>query len=363
MKKLALTFMILIAAAGLAFAQSDLQVLSVVKYNKSESITVKQLKARCAVYEKQYQTKLNVEQRKTVLKSLTEEKLILQAAAKAGISIPDSAVDQYFQQVMAQQTGVNLPEKELNEYIQQNSKDGLTLDKLLQQQAGMTVADYKVYLKNQLIAQQYVVSLRQAELAKQSATDEEIRSSYQSNKSKYVWEDMAKFFMVIVPKGTDPDGAKTKVTDLRNKYVEKKMTGDQIVSQSRMDKSGFQAGEMIVPITEQGAAGLGFTYASLIDLFNSKEGYVDEVTDAGASYIFLAVQKKYDAKLLALSDVIQPDSTVTVYDYIRSALTQQKQMLYMQRATQEIAADLNKPENVEEKKKGADLDKLLNWGE
>ncbi|MCQ2576528.1 MAG: SurA N-terminal domain-containing protein [Treponema sp.] len=361
MKKLALTFMILLATAGMAFAQSDLQVLSVVKYNKSESITVKQVKARCGVYEKQYGQKLTVEQRKTVLNSLIEEKLILQAAAKAGISIPDSAVDQYFQQSMAQSTGLNVSEKELSDYIKQ--AQGITLDQLLQQQTGMNIAEYKLYLKNQLIAQQYVVSQRQEEIMKQVATDEEIRAFYQNKKSEYVWTDMAKLFMVIVPKGSDPDGAKTKITDLRNKYVEKKMSGDQIAAQSRMENSGYQAGEMLIPITEVGAQGLGMTYSSLLDLFNSPEGYIDEVVDVSTSYLFVAIQKKYDAKLLSLSDVVSPDSTVTVYEFIRNALSQQKQMAYLQRAAQEIATDLHKPGNVEDKKIGADLEKLLNWGE
>jgi len=44
MKKIALSMILLLATSVAAFAQSDLQVLAVVKYNKSESITVKQLK-------------------------------------------------------------------------------------------------------------------------------------------------------------------------------------------------------------------------------------------------------------------------------------------------------------------------------
>ena len=46
MKKIISALSILLLTAGMCFAQSDLQVLTVVKYNKSESITVKQLKHR-----------------------------------------------------------------------------------------------------------------------------------------------------------------------------------------------------------------------------------------------------------------------------------------------------------------------------
>ena len=71
--------------------------------------------------------------------------------------------------------------------------------------------------------------------------------------------------------------------------------------------------------------------------------------------------KKYDAKMLAIGDVVQPDTTVTVYDYIRGNLTQQKQMQYVQYAAQQLADSLNTSENVEMKKKDAALDKLLSW--
>ena len=67
----------------------------------------------------------------------------------------------------------------------------------------MKVAEYKAYLKNQLIAQQYVVSQKQEEIAKVAATDEEIRSFYAGNKASFVWNDMIKAFMIIVPKGSD----------------------------------------------------------------------------------------------------------------------------------------------------------------
>ena len=44
MKKIILALTVFLMAAGAVFAQSDLQPLVIVKYNKSETITVKQLK-------------------------------------------------------------------------------------------------------------------------------------------------------------------------------------------------------------------------------------------------------------------------------------------------------------------------------
>ena len=64
-----------------------------------------------------------------------------------------------------------------------------------------------------------------------------------------------------------------------------------------------------------------------------------------------------------LFDIYQPDSTVTVYEYIRSIINQQKQMQYVAKATQDLSKSLNTADNVEMKKTGAALDKLLDWGE
>ncbi len=360
-KRIFLICGLILATAGVAFAQSDLQALTVVKYNKSESITVKQLRARCEIYEKQIGKKLTAEEKKTVLKSLVEEKLILQAAQKNGINIADSVVDQYFLQGMSQQIGANVSEKDLSELVKKQY--GITLDQLLQQQVGMTTAEYKAYLKNQLIAQQYVVSQKQADIAKVAPTDEEIRAFYEGNKASFVWNDMAKLFMVIVPKGNDPEAAKLKLNDLRNKFSDKKMTSDQIIVQSKVENSGYQAGEILIPKTEAGAMTLGMTYQNLLALFGQKEGFISDLQNTETDYRFVSVGKKYDAKMLSISDVVQPDTTVTVYDYIRTNLAQTKQMQFVQTAAQELADSLYKPEYVEEKKTGAALDKLLNWGE
>lgn len=363
MKKIILALSMLLAATGMAFAQSsDLQVLAVVKYNKSESITVKQLKTRCDTYEKQTGQKLTLEFKKEVLNSLIGEKLVLQAAAKAGISIPDSTVDQVFLDAMSQSIGVSVTEKQLNDLLK--AQKNTTLDAELQAQTGMNVAEYKAFLKNQLIAQQYVIQQKQADMEKAAnPSDAEIRAFYEGNKASFVWGDMVKLLAVGVVKGSNADAAKNKINELRNKYVDKKITKDQLITQSQLEGSGYTAQEILLPKTEAGAAQIGLTYASILGLYEMNVGYVSEVSETDEAYIFLALTDKYAAKMLSLSDIVKPDSTTTVYEYIRSGLASQKAEAYLAQAANEIAASLRKPEYVEEKKTGAALDKLLNWGD
>ncbi len=360
MKKIFAVLSILLFSTFAVFAQSDLQVLAVVKYNKSDSVTLKQLKTRCQVYEKQIGRELSVDERKQVLDTLIEEKLIVQAAVKAGVSIPDSYVDQYFMQGMSQSLGINVTEKELEDLVKKSQNR--TLDELLIEQTGMNKAEYKNHLKNQLLMQQYVVQLNQNEIQAVAATDEEIRMAYESNKSSFVWNDMMKVLIVLVPKGSNPDAAKLKLVDLLNKYNEKKLSAEQLAVQSQAEDSGYQAGQMLLPKTETAAAGIGMTLQNLIYVFAQKEGYTSDAEETASDYRFISVIKKYDAKMLGIGDLVQPETTVTVYDYIRSNLTQQKQQIYVNNAAAELSKSLHTAENVDMKKSGSALDKLLEWG-
>lgn len=362
MKKIVLAFTMFLATAGMAFAQADLQPIVTVKLGKSETITVKQLKSRVGLFEKQTNKKLTVDERKSVLEAFVEEKLILQAAAKAGLSIPDSNIDQYFLQTMMQQVGVPFSsEKELDDIILQTQ--GVTLDQFLKNQLGISKAEYKSYMKNQLISQNYVVSQRQAELQKIGPTDEQIRAFYEANKASLVWTDMMKIFAIAVPKGSNPEQAKLTANDLRNKIVDKKLTSEQALVQSQKPDAGYQAIEGVIQKNETYAMQLGIPLQTLLTMFNQKEGFVSDIQETESDYRVFVLKKKYEAKMLSISDVVQPETTMTVYEYIRQNLANQMQSLYLQNAANEIAKSLNTPENVEYKKTGDALTKILNWGE
>lgn len=359
MKRFAIALFALFMSAAV-FAQSDLQVLAVVKLNKNESITVKKLKTRVEMYEKQRGTALSVDDRKKVLDALIQEKLVLQAAQKAGVTLTDSAVEQMFlQQVSSQLLGRTVTQSELEEVVKQETN--LSLDDFMKQQIGMSVEEYKTYLKNQTIVQQYIMRQRENELKAVAATDEEIRSFYELNKSSFVWTDMMKLFLVVVPKSNDGEASRVKADDLYKKLKEKKLSSNQITVESKKENSGFQSGEILINKNQTSAQQLGISYTDLISLFSNEKDYISNVSEFDTHFQFYMIIKKYDAKLLGLSDVVQPDSTTTVYDYIRSSLGQQKVMQYFTIAAQEIAEGLDKEENVERKKTGDALTKLLTW--
>lgn len=343
----------------MAAAQADLQVLAVVKLNGRSSIYVKQVRSRVDLYEKQVQKPLPVEDRKKIFETIIDERLILQAAEKSGIAVPESEVDQYFLQSMSQQVGRNLTEQELNDIVKRQFN--MSLDDYLKQQFGMGLAEYKDRLRTTLIAQRYVLSQRQKELQGISPSDDEIRNFYGMNEDKFVQNEMLKMFVVNVPKGDKAEGARAKINELYNSYKAKKITRDQMIVKSKTASEGYNALEALVNKNEMSAAQLGVSMKSLAEIFGRDKGYTSEIFENPSNFQFYVIVDKYNKKFLEISDVLQPGSNVTVYEYIKSGLTQQKQAAYLQSALEEIASSLDTDANVERKKKDKELDKLLAW--
>lgn len=358
MKRVVLGIALLLSTAAL-FAQNDLQPLAVVKLNKSETITLKQLRTRVDAYQKQTKSaSFTTDQKKEILDALIDEKLVVQSAQKEGLSITDSQVDTYFLNSLSQQVGQQVTEQQYADLVKQQT--GMSFDDYLVTQVGMNVADYKAYLKNQLIAQQYIYSKKQDEIKKIAPTDDEVRSFFEMNKASFVQNDMMKIYLVIMPKGKDSVASRASITDIYNKYKNKTTTGDQLKASADNGKL-YQAGDLLIAKTSQHAQQLGMSYQNLLDLFTKNVGFISDISETDTDFQFYAILKKYDAKMLSLSDIVQPDTTVTVYDYIKQNLTQQKQSQFLTQAVQDLTKALDTPENVTRVKTGDDLTKLLNW--
>lgn len=359
MKKQVLIILCIIFAFGTVFAQVDLQPLATIKLNKTESVTLKQLKERCEVYKKQTGlTSFTVEQKMEILDALIDEKLILQAAAKAGISFTDSQVQEIYLNSLASQIGAQqITEQQFAALVKEQT--GLSLDDFFKSQLAMTAVEYKNFLKNQALAQNYVVLQRKAQIEAVAATDAEIRDYYEMNKPSFYQNDVLKLFLIIVPKTVD--NAKLKAEALYESIKNSNMTFDEIKVQAG-NEGYFQAGDMYVAKNATAANQLGIDYTELLKLFEMQDGEFSKLTETGTDYQFYIARGITPARLLLLSDVIAPDSTTIVYDFIRDNLTRQKQNLYFAQAVEEITTSLRSPENYQMLKSGDALIKLLeNW--
>ncbi|MDR3284189.1 MAG: SurA N-terminal domain-containing protein [Treponema sp.] len=362
MKRFGCIFLLCAGFVSAVWSQADLQPLATVKIQKAaESITLRQLKTRVEMYQKQINVPapFTIDQKKEVLDAMIDEKLVVQAAQKAGITVTGDQVNQYFIQNISQQVGRLITEQEFASFIKQNT--GKSLDEYIKEETGFAnVAEFKNYLKNQLIAQQYLVSQKQGELQQVAATDKEIRDFFALNQTQFAQSEMLKLLLVIIQKGTDTQAARKKITDLYGEIKNQKPNLEDI-KKRYANSTDLRAGDIFVSRTPQAAQQLHITADQLSELFGRAASYVADILETEADFQFYVVREKYPARMLTLSDVIQPDSTTTVYEYVREQLSQQKQAQFMTEAIKDITTKLRIPENYQMLKTGAALDALLNW--
>ena len=186
-----------------------------------------------------------------------------------------------------------------------------------------------------------------------------IRAYYEMNKQSFYQNDIMKAFFVVVSKGTDAAAAKKLAESLYNDVIAKKVTCDELKIKMAAADSGFQAGDMFISKNSQAASQLGITYQELLKIFTRAVGNVSEIKETSTDFQFNIVRTLYPSKLLELSDVVQPESTTTVYEYIRNYVSQQKWSEYFNQATQEVCNELRTSNNYQMMKTGSALDSLL----
>ncbi len=363
MKRIVFSVLLFVMATGMVFAQTDLQPIANVKLQKSEPITLKQLKSRIDAYQKELGRTMNLDEKKKVLDTLINERLVVQAADKDGIKVTDSEVTQNFNQMISQQVGKQVTEVEFAQMVKAQS--GMALDDFMRAQNGMSLSEYKTFLKSQLVAQRYVAMKKQTELQNIAGpTDTDIRSYYELYKQNFVQPDMVKLFLVVVPKGNTADVsavAKKKLDDLQKQLRDKPSSVSELKIRSQTANSGFQAGDLYINKNAAASQQLGISMDSLLKIFKMNQNEVSDVTETPEDFQCFVVQEKYPAKILEVSDVVKPGTTVTVYEYIKNNMQAQAQNTAVNEALVQLINELRKPENFQILKSGADLDKALTW--
>lgn len=360
MKKYLITCIVLLSLSVSVFAQSNLQPIAEVKLNSRAPITLGQLKTRVTALEQEIGRKMTFEERKQTLDGLINERLIVQAAEKEGIKITDSEVNNYFNEYVSNQLGQRVTEYDFAQIIKQ--KANMSLDEYMKSQNGMTLAEFKNFLRTQLTAQAYVMQKKQKELQSiTSPTDEHIRSYYEVNKQSFVQPDTVQLFLVVALKENKASAAEKIIKDIHKKLsANTKITAD-IRTKSHEKNAGYQAGEIFVSKTSLAAEQLGISMDELLKIFSMKVGEVSPVSETPANYQCFVVLEKKDAKILGLSDVVEPGGNVSLYEYIKKMVIMQRQNEALNSALVSVTNDLRKPENFIVFKNASELEKTLSW--
>jgi len=339
MKRVTLFSLLFLLFTFGSFAQSDLQQVAVVNLIRSEPITVRQLRTEVEKLEKASGRVLNQDQRKQVLNSMIDQRLMLQAAERDKVTVTDNELNQQIQQLrsgMAEQIGRQPTEAEFAAAI----KD----------QFGLEMPAFRDQLKKQLTMQKYLVAKKPIVNEKVSPpSDAEVLSQYNLAKSQLVRPDTVRLSMITVPYGPDA-ASKTKAKQLADRLVRDIGTNstkfDEAVLRAQAPNSGYQARDgNYLPRNIEAARIMGESFINTA--FGLRQGQVSGLLEGQAGYQIIKITATYNQKTLELDDVFQLETGVTVRQYITAGLTMEKQQAAVVKATEELVAELRRGRSFE----------------
>ena len=349
-----------------AFAQQDLQPAATMQYRSrpQEVVTVKQLKDELKKLawpklienngrlpteaELNREVQLSpLENRKQMLDLMINEKLVLQAAAAASITVSDGEINQQINQLkaqLAQGIGRQPTDEEFSQAIKAES--------------GMELPIFRDTLRRQSIVQKYMMSQKEDQFKNvQLPTDKEISDFYNLNKAQFVRPDTIRFSMIEVLYGPDA-ASKAKAKELAerlNREISQNPTKfDESAMKGHAPNSGYVGGDAgYLPRNAEAQQVTGAEFMNTA--FSLKQGEVSRLIEGLAGYQIIKVTEKYEQKALELDDIIQPGTRATVRQGIASNMMQQRQFQTLARVTNELTTELRAVSVVRV------MDSTLNW--
>lgn len=332
MKRIVILMICILFAAGIVFAQSDLQSVAIVRLTRSEPITVKQLRTLVEQAEKSSGRAATVAERRQLLDSMINEKLIMQAAERDKITVSDAEINNYLQQlrgVLSQSLGRQPTDPEFEIAIRN--------------QFGVDLQTFNVEIRRQMLLQKYIVQ-KKGSLFESLATptEQDINDTYNLTRTQFIRPDTVRFSMILVPFGNnaaDKAKAKTLADRLVREIASDASKFDETVLRSQTPNSGYRGGDGgYLPRNLEAERIVGRDFINTA--FSLKQGEVSKLIEGTNGYQIIKITETYSQKNLELADLYQLGARGTVREYIQSVLVQERQQAAEQRAIQEVTAEL-----------------------
>ena len=338
MKHLSFLTLFFVFSSVFCFAQADLQPAAIVKLTKSEPITVKQFRTQLETIEKAASRSLTLDEKKQLLDSMIDERLVIQAAERDKITISEGELNQEIQKMkdaMSQQAGRQISDADFAKFVKENT--------------GLDMAAYREQGKKQLILQKYLLSKKENLFKNiKEPTEAEIIEMYNLEKAQsFIRPETVKLSFILVPYGSDRAKAKELADRLFKEVGGSGSKFNEVALKGHIANSGYQSGEDYLPRMREASQTYGADFVNTA--FSLKLQEVSKIFEISANsqmsgFIFFKPTEAYSMKALELDDiyrlVMPPLPTLTVRDSIRYAIMQEKQSSVLEQATQEIRTEL-----------------------
>ncbi len=345
-KRIVALFISIIISTSCIFAAVPLgKPAAIVKFNGqtkpiSETELTTQVNNVVAMYKAQGQTIDAESIKKQILDSMIDNILLEAGAARDGVVVSDTQVEQLVLQqkyLIEQQAGRTITQAEFEE--------------LINKQVG-SLDSYKEYLRSQALINQYLMLKKGSSLTpdKAIATESEIQSYYRANKTSLVNPECVNIAQIFVPfKDNTTNSANEKTLEQVVKDLKtKKLTWNSAVSKYNQDLSNSTSDGDIGWLTQDDPQNiksvLGLNYFNTA--FDLQVGGISDVITTSQGYHILKIKDHIDTKLLTLDDPISPADTTTVREYISNLLSNQKAQTLAANALVELSKDLRKEATI-----------------
>ena len=332
-----------------AFAQADLQSVARVTLNRTEPITVRELRLEMerrawpnlanrfgrhpttAELNREVQNS-TVLQRRQVLEAMIDERLVMQAAERDRVTVTDAELNQHMAALrneLAQNIGRQPTEEEFALAVKNDT--------------GQEIPAFRNSVRRQLTLQKYLLSQKQHLFNNmRQPTEADIINIYNLTTTQFIRPETIRFSMIMVPYG--PDAASRvrarELADRLNREIGSDPSRfDEVVLRSRAPNSGFQAGDAgYIPRNLAAQQMMGEDFVNVA--FSLRQGEVSRLIEGNAGFQILKITESLPQRALGLDDIIVPGTTVTVRQNIAETLFQQTLQETTARAASEMMAEL-----------------------
>ncbi len=343
MKKLIFTLLFIITT-GLVFSDILGEPLVSVNLIKPELITAQEVDTRIEQYNKQLLSsgipQKNIT-RKEMLESMIASVLIAQAAEKSGIKVQDQDV---LRVVQAQK-------KSAETQLRQNITDE-QFKQLIIRQTASSWDNYLQSLREQLLQQSYITQNKKALFQNiKVPTPGEIELKYKENAQLFLNPEYIRVSMIFIPtlnkEAATVSNAKEKLETAYSELKNGKISfDDAVLKYSEEESIKYRGGDIGYVARDNRSLKLQLGEDFFNNMFELGKNEISDVMESRSGLHILKITDKREARLLSLDDTVTPDNPILVKDYIKEGILQERQQLVLQKALEEINAELREEAEI-----------------
>jgi len=273
--------------------------------------------------------------RSDMLESLISSVLIAQAAEKSGLSVSEQDLNRVLQSQKQSAEG----------QLHQKINDA-QFKQLIITQTGSTWEDYLSGIKEQLLQQSYITKNKKSLFEAIKVPDnDEIENKYNENIQHFFNPEYIRVSMIFIPNlNKDVEKGTVAKKKLEEAYLELKNGSisfdDAVLKYSEEESIKYRGGDIGYVGRDNRNLKLQLGEDFFNNMFKLPVNEISKVLVSNSGYHILKITEKLEPKLLKLDDPIAPGNKLSVRDYIKDGLLQEKQQEVLAKALKEINSEL-----------------------